>query len=32
MNRSLVRYLYFFQVVQQFILFIVFGTVIGGTV
>lgn len=29
MNRSVVRYLYPFQVLQQFILFIVFGTVIS---
>lgn len=29
MNRSVVRYLYPFQVLQQFVLFIAFGTVIG---
>ena len=29
MNRSLIRYLYFFQMLQQFILFIIFGSVVG---
>lgn len=28
MNRSVIRYLYPFQIVQQFVLFIAFGTVI----